>query len=76
MNGCQIITPKQGNPSNSLDFNEEYSLYRFTENAGIINRNRNNSARYEITAFLNDQALFKCKSRDHVRQNTQTSLEI
>ena len=34
MNGCQIITPKQGNPSNSLDFNEEYSLYRFTEKIG------------------------------------------
>ena len=31
MNGCQIITQKQGNSSNSLDFNEEYSLYRFTE---------------------------------------------
>ena len=32
MNGCQIITTKRGNSSNSLDFKEVYSLYRFTEN--------------------------------------------
>lgn len=31
MNGCQIITTKRGNSSNSLDFKEVYSLYRFTE---------------------------------------------
>mgnify|MGYP005890502513 CR=1 FL=1 len=30
-NGYQVITQKQGNSSNSLDFNEVYSLYRFTE---------------------------------------------
>ncbi|RHF11743.1 hypothetical protein DW701_02875 [Bacteroides eggerthii] len=32
MNGCQIITTKRGNSSNSLDFKEVYSLYRFTQN--------------------------------------------
>lgn len=30
MNGCQIITTKRGNSSNSLDFKEVYSLYRFS----------------------------------------------
>ena len=35
MNGCQIITTKRGNSSNSLDFKEVYSLYRFTENIWI-----------------------------------------
>lgn len=35
MNGCQIITTKRGNSSNSLDFKEVYSLYRFTENLRI-----------------------------------------
>lgn len=32
MNGCQIITPKQGNSSNSFNLNHLYSLYRLTEN--------------------------------------------
>lgn len=32
--GCQLITPKRGNSSNSLDFKGVYSLYRFTENLG------------------------------------------
>ena len=27
--GCQLITPKRGNSSNSLDFKGVYSLYRF-----------------------------------------------
>lgn len=31
-NGCQVIIPKRGNSFNSLDFNEVYSLYRFTQN--------------------------------------------
>lgn len=31
LNGCQPITRKRGNFSNSLDFKEVYSLYRFTE---------------------------------------------
>ena len=35
MNGCQIITTKRGNSSNSLDFKEVYSLYRFTEKTTI-----------------------------------------
>ena len=35
MNGCQIITTKRGNSSNSLDFKEVYSLYRFTIKSGI-----------------------------------------
>ena len=30
--GCQLITPKRGNSSNSLDFKGVYSLYRFTKN--------------------------------------------
>ena len=30
-NGCQLITRKQGNSSNSLDFKEVYSLYRFSQ---------------------------------------------
>ena len=34
-NGCQLITPKRGNYSNSLNFNEVYSLYRFTQNSGL-----------------------------------------
>lgn len=29
---CQLITLKRGNSSNSFDFKEVYSLYRFTEN--------------------------------------------
>lgn len=28
--GCQLITRKRGNSSNSLDFRWIYSLYRFT----------------------------------------------
>ena len=31
LNGCQVITRKRCNSSNSLDFNEVYSLYRFTK---------------------------------------------
>ena len=30
-NGCQLITRKWGNSSNSLDFKEVYFSYRFTE---------------------------------------------
>ena len=30
-NGYQLITPKRGNSSNSLDFKKVYFLYRFTE---------------------------------------------
>ena len=32
---CQLITLKRGNSSNSLDFKEVYSLYRFTEIYGM-----------------------------------------
>ena len=38
MNGCQIITTKRDNSSNSLDFKEVYSLYRFSENLWNIRR--------------------------------------
>ena len=33
--GCQLITPKRGNSSNSLDFKEVYSLYRFTKKSRL-----------------------------------------
>ena len=35
-NGCQLITRKQGKSSNSLDFKEVYSLYRFTERSCTV----------------------------------------
>lgn len=30
--GCQLVTQKRDNSSNSFDFRLVYSLYRFTEN--------------------------------------------
>lgn len=31
LNGCQLITSKRGNSSNSLDFKQVYSFCRITE---------------------------------------------
>ena len=35
-NGCQLITRKQGNSSNSLDFKVVYSLYWFTKKKTVM----------------------------------------
>ena len=32
---CQLITLKRGNSSNSFDFKEVYSLYRFTKKSSV-----------------------------------------
>ena len=55
-NGCQLITRKWGNSSNSLDFKEVYFSYRFTENLqnNFIKMRRNDDRRLDINVIITD----------------------
>ena len=52
---CQLITLKRGNSSNSFDFKEVYSLYRFTEKNGSNDKRLLLSANVRTFAPLNSQ---------------------
>ena len=62
MNGCQIITTKRGNSSNSLDFKEVYSLYRFTKKES---KERQSMVYHSVNGFFalrkNEWVFVDCK---------------
>lgn len=55
-NSCQVITPKRGNLSNSLDFKKVYFLYRLTEKNG---ETANSIQKVEFTTQLAQNAIIK-----------------